>query len=61
MEGQGLIGMQEASKLLGVSRGTLTRWAKSGLAPYIRIRGRYLFSMAQLEKFITAHSKNKIQ
>ena len=45
----------EIMKLLRISPSSLTRYMKDGL-PYIKLRGRVLFSSERVEEYMKEHS-----
>jgi phosphohistidine swiveling domain-containing protein len=59
IESKDLIDINEASKLLGVSKLTLRNWDKSGLFKAVRIgnRGDRRYKKVDIEKFISKNSK----
>jgi len=48
-----LIGIKEASMLLGISAHTIRRWTAMKLIPYINLGRRILFKPTELEKWVT--------
>ena len=52
-----LIGVSEAARLLGVSKGTVRNIVATGKLPVIRLTkdGPLRFDPADLEKFVAAH------
>lgn len=43
---------REAAKALGVSERTLRAWAKNGRVPYVRIGGRVLYPVEELQAWL---------
>ena len=50
-----LLGIREASDLLGVSRHTIEKWKKKGKIPFYRLGRRCLFSEGALEEWLKEH------
>lgn len=47
-----LIGIREAAERLGLTVGTLYNWVSQGRVPSVRLGGRRLFDVRQLERFV---------
>ncbi len=52
-----LVNMQEAARLLGLSRRTVWSLARGGQLPCVRIRRRVLFSPDSLRAWLRTHEK----
>jgi len=51
-----LINIQEASEYLGIKKNTLYSWVSERRIPNVKLGGRVMFEIAELDKFI---EKNK--
>ena len=49
-----LICETETANRLGISRRTLRRWTAAGLIPSLRLRGRRLYDVRDLERVVAA-------
>jgi len=51
MQSTDLVGTEDAARIFGVDRSTITRWVNAGkLHPAVRLPGAYLFDRGDLER-----------
>ncbi len=55
-DGQRIVGVDAAANMLGISPGYLYRMLRAGELPVVRIGGRTLIAVAEIDKFIAARS-----
>lgn len=51
-----LLSVPQAAAALGISTRTLGKWAIAGMVPSLKVKGRRLFSVAALDRWIEQQS-----
>lgn len=52
-----LVNIKDASKYLAVSVNTLYQWKSMGKIPYVKLYGKLLFNLIELNEFIIKNQK----
>lgn len=52
-----LVNIKDASKYLAVSVNTLYQWKSMGKIPYVKLHGKLLFNLIELNEFIIKNQK----
>jgi excisionase family DNA binding protein len=56
MDTAALVSIEEAAKMLGLSKFTLRRWTAQRRVPYVRLGRRIVFDPRALASFVTANT-----
>ncbi len=56
-EGSRLVGVDAAANMLGISPGYLYRMLRAGDLPIVKLGGRTLLAVSEIDKFVAAQSR----